>query len=164
VRRGERVIARARALARVGDDAPAEVQLWPATAASTRPAPPRPRPPAPPPPTAWPWVFGGVGLAGLAGAGVLFALRQGVESELDEACEAFCPSRERGAIERSNRLGGAALLALSAGVVSLGAGVTLWAFERQGAPSASASAPAWRVRASLVPLAGGAGAGLGGRF
>lgn len=161
VRRGGRVLARARALSRVGDEAPAEVQLSLATVASARPLPPRPRPPEPPSHTAWPWIFGGLGVAGLAGAGALFALRQGAESDLNDACDAYCPSRERDAIDRSNRLGSAALLALSAGVVGLGAGVTLWAYERQGTPAATAS---WRVRASFGPVAGSAGAGLVGQF
>ncbi|HEU4411327.1 MAG TPA: hypothetical protein VFS43_39110 [Polyangiaceae bacterium] len=161
VRRGDRVLAHARALARVGDEAPAEVQLAPPAVAAARPRPAPPPPPPPPPPTPWPWVFGGAGLAGLAGAGVLFALRQGVEGDLEEACDTYCPSRERGAVARSNRLGGAALLAATAGVAGLGAGVTLWAFERQEAAGATAS---WRVRATVGPVAGGAGAGLSGRF
>lgn len=163
VRRGERVVARAQALARAGDEPPPVQQLAvPATTLTARAPLPPARSAPPPERTAWPWVFGGIGAAGLATAGLLFGLRQGAEGELDQACDVWCHSRERATVERSNRLGSGALLALSSGVAGLAAGVTLWAFESQsGAPRTGAS---WRVRSTVGALGGGAGLGFQGHF
>jgi hypothetical protein len=166
VRRGERVVAQARVLARAGDEPPpVQPMTLPAATAPARAPLPSPAPVAtstPPERTAWPWVFGGIGVAGLATAGLLFVLRQDAEGDLDRACDVWCHSRERSTIERSNRLGSGALLALSSGVAGLAAGVTLWAFESQStAPRAGAG---WRVRGTVGALGGGAGLGLQGHF
>ena len=105
--------------------------------------------------SAWPWVLGGVGVAGLAGAGTFFALRQGVQGDLEKACaEGECPDHRRDDLRRGNLYGTASIVSLGVGVAaSAGLAVYLLTLRR--------SAP---VSGAVVPLAGGAAATLSGSF
>jgi hypothetical protein len=111
-------------------------------------------------PSALPWVFFGVGAAGLVGAGVFFGLRQGLESDLDELCRTDCPPRARSDVDRANRYGTLSLVSLGVGAASVGIGTFLLL---RGSPSPSSSA----TRANgltATPTAGGLALGWRGSF
>jgi hypothetical protein len=157
VRQGLRVVARASA--RVAAEARAEVQLKPV--AEPVAAPPSRLPTEPPPvvirprPSAWPWVLGGTAVAGLAGAGVFWTLRQSERSDLAGACfDKRCPEREGDAVERGRTL--TTLSAISLGVgVAAGAGLTAYLLTpRRALP----------VTGAVAPLPGGGVMSLWGSF
>ncbi len=116
-------------------------------------------------PSAWPWVFGGVGVAGLIGAGAFFSLYRGEQGELDDACAPDKSCRgQQASIDRSKRYSALSLVSLGVGV---GAGVGLYFSLASRRPQSEALDG--RARASLwggvSPLAGGGAAALaGGRF
>jgi len=75
------------------------------------PAPPPPTPPSEERPTKasdagpgpWPWIIGGVGVAALAGGGLMYVLRQGTIDDLASVCgpdRAQCPEDKRDLAER----------------------------------------------------------------
>jgi hypothetical protein len=154
---GPRVLSRGRA--RIEPGGRSEVRLTPV--AEPAPSPPPPGPAIPPPitvrprPSAWPWVLGGVGVAGLAGAGAFWALRQGERSDLGAACfEKRCPERESESVDRGRTL--TVLSAASLGVgVAAGAGLATYLLTPRRAPP---------VAGAVVPLVGGAAATIGGTF
>ena len=66
-----------------------------------------------------PYVIGGVGVASLIGSGVLFALRQGALSDLENKCgpdRKACPSSARGEVDNLKLYNTAAQVALGVGV------------------------------------------------
>jgi hypothetical protein len=159
VREGPRVVARGRT--RVEPGGRSEARLMPIT--SPAPEPPQPRPPfhEPPPVTvrprasAWPWVIGGVGFAGFAGAGIFWGLRSSERSDLERVCDGRdCPPGQEGSTDRVNTYRTLAVASLGVGVA--GTGLAAYLFARRRAP-----AP---VSGALVPLAGGAAVGVVGRF
>lgn len=114
-----------------------------------------------PPRTAWPWVLGGVGVVGLAGAGVFYALRRGEERDLDDLCTVPCPPRAGDTIDRSNRYGTLSVVSLGVGAAALAGSAVLFVYEGSKRERL-ASGP--RFVGALHPLAGGAAASLGGSF
>jgi hypothetical protein len=127
--------------------------------------------------TAWPWVLGGVGVAGLAGAGVLYGLRSGQESDLDDLCTLPCPTRARDTLDRSNLYGTLSFVSLSVGIAALTGSAALFVYEGArrerlaagpGAPGAAQARNVGSTRPQLVgaisPLAGGAAATISGSF
>lgn len=160
VRDGPRVIARGRT--RVEPGGRSEAQLTPV--ASPPPEPPATRPPFHEPPpvvvrsraSAWPWVLGGVGVAGLAGAGIFWRLRSGARSDLERVCDGrTCPPGQEGAADRVNTYRTLSAVSLGVGVAA-GAGLTAYLLAPR-----RASAP---VSGAVVPLAGGGAVGVVGRF
>jgi hypothetical protein len=160
VRDGPRVLARGRTRIEPGGRSSATmmpVAEPPPAPATTTQAPYHDPPPITvrPKASAWPWVLGGVGGAGLAGAGVFWGLRQGERSDLHRACDgAVCPKVQRNAIERGDRY--TTLTAVSLGIgVAAGAGLAVYLLTPRRPP---------RVSGAVVPLAGGAAAVFGGSF
>ncbi|HEU4534877.1 MAG TPA: hypothetical protein VFS00_12195 [Polyangiaceae bacterium] len=89
LRRDGKTVARTKAQVMPG--AWVDVRLDPASEPPPAPAPARFSYAPPPAPAAregspWPWVFGGVGAAGLIGAGAFFALYRGEQGDLNDAC------------------------------------------------------------------------------
>lgn len=158
VRRGDRVVARARVAVEAGGRA--EARLEPVVEAA--PAPPPGRMPSEPPATvvrprasAWPWVLGGVGVAGLAGAGVFWGLRSSARADLDGACAGrACLPSERGAADRASHYRTLSAVSLGVGVAA-GAGLAAYLLTPGKRPP---------VSGAVVPVAGGAAVGVGGSF
>ncbi len=78
-----------------------------------------------------PYVIGGVGVASLIGAGVLFGLRQSTLSDLESKCgegRQSCPSSARGEVSNLSVYNTTAQVALGVGVVGVGTavGILLW--------------------------------------
>jgi hypothetical protein len=74
------------------------------------------------------WIAGGVGIAGLATAGVFWVLRGGTIRDLDDMCAGkTCPPRAQDTIDRGRLYTGVAEAGLAVGVVGLavGAGILL---------------------------------------
>jgi hypothetical protein len=113
--------------------------------------------------SALPWVFGGIGAAGLVGAGVFLALRQDAKSELKDACQqGTCPPPRADTIDRGNLYGTLSLVSLGVGLV--GAGLATYVVLDAPSSSRSARAPALRWVGGVQPIAGGMAAGLAGSF
>jgi hypothetical protein len=160
VRDGPRVLARGRTRIEPGGRSSATmmpVAEPPPAPATTTQAPYHDAPPitVQPKASAWPWVLGGVGVAGLAGAGTFFALRQGVKGNLEKACaEGDCLDNQRDDLRRGNRYGTLSVVSLGVGIAA-GAGLTAYLLTSRRPP---------RVSGALVPLAGGAAATISGSF
>ena len=98
-----------------------------------------------PPPTpnrTIPYVVGGVGIGTLAGAGVLFALRQATQAQLDKDCpdKNQCGSSNKGTYERLKTYNLATPIVALVGVAAVGTAVTLILLEKK--PKAKSAAPA----------------------
>ncbi|MEP7051988.1 MAG: PEGA domain-containing protein [Pseudomonadota bacterium] len=109
-----------------------------------------------------PYVIGGVGLASLVGAGVLFGLRQSALSDLESKCGAArqsCPQSARGEVSNLSLYNTTAQIALGVGVVGVGTAVGLLIWQKKH-PLQSASGM------MFVPSAPNALAGVSwaGRF
>jgi hypothetical protein len=165
VRSGDKVLARGEGT--VTATGVASVRLV------AEPPPPRPAAPAEPPrappsivverSSALPWALGGVGVAGVVGAGVLFALRQDIKGGLGDVCrDGKCPSPEDDRIARGELYGALSLLSLGLGIAGLGAATYVFLDEKATAGSASSRRPL--IRATAAPLEGGGFVGLSGRF
>jgi hypothetical protein len=124
--------------------------------------PPHVVPPPAPRRSGWPWVVGGVGAAGLVGAGVFYALRQGKESDLDKLCGADpCPSRVRDDIDRSKLYGTLSVVSLGVGVAGVATSAVLFLTENKRRDAAGS---ALRVHGFVLPQPGGGAAVLVGSF
>jgi hypothetical protein len=157
VRDGPRVLARGRA--RIEPKGHSEAIMMPVAEA----APPLSQSPShdPPPITvrpkasAWPWVLGGVGVAGLAGAGVFYALRSGELRDLERSCYGrACIPDQQGAVDRAGRYGTLSVASLGVGFAA-SAGLVTYLVMAKREP---------RVMGGFLPVAGGAAVSLGGRF
>lgn len=172
LRSGERVLGAARQS--VGAGPTAEIRFAPASAGGAsvgggfdeRPPPsltddegPRPGPTRSS--SALPWVFGGIGVAGLVAAGVFLAQERSASSDLDRLCADQCPNRAQDAIDKSKLYGTLWPVALGVGVAGLGAGA--YFLLKPNEKPAAAQAP-WRMVGTFQPIAGGAAAGVSGRF
>lgn len=114
--------------------------------------------------SAWPWVFGGVGVAGMVGAGAFFALYRGEQGDLNDACtpDKRCRGQQE-AIDRSKLYSTLSLVSLGVGV---GAGVGLYfSLASPRSPEVAGAARSGNLWGGVTPLAnGGAAALAGGRF
>jgi hypothetical protein len=83
-----------------------------------------------------PYVVGGIGIATLAGAGVLFALRQATKSELEHACpdRNACPESNRDTYNRLKAYNVATPIVAAVGVVEIGVAAALIVFEKKPKP------------------------------
>jgi hypothetical protein len=156
VRQGQRVVARART--RVASGARAEARLEAVAAPELPAARPVNGPPGVvirPRPSAWPWVLGGVAVAGMGGAGAFWAFRADAKSDAEGQCDGrVCPESQRNAVERADRYG--TFSAVSFGV-GLGAGVGLATYLLLAKREP-------KFVGTVVPVAGGAAVSVGGRF
>lgn len=76
--------------------------------------------------SALPWIVGGIGVAGLATSGVLFAMRGSAVSDLEQHCVgSVCPSSQGDTIDRANRFGTFSAIALGVGVAGIGTSIFL---------------------------------------
>ncbi len=167
LRREGKVLEKARA--RVTARASGEARLEPAVVAPLpRPAPRpvrvRPEPNVNNARAVWPWVLGGVGVAGLVGAGAFYALYRGEQGELDDTCAPDKSCRgQQGAIDRSRLYSSLSLASIGVGV---GAGVgayVVWRSSARRETTGSWAAP--RAWAGVAPLGlGGAAAFVRGEF
>jgi len=89
-----------------------------------------------PPPTpnrTIPYVVGGVGIGTLAGAGVLFALRQATQAQLDKDCpdKNHCGSSNKGTYNRLKTYNVATPIVAGVGLAAVGVAVTLILLEKK---------------------------------
>ncbi|HEU4532753.1 MAG TPA: hypothetical protein VFS00_01500 [Polyangiaceae bacterium] len=157
VRQGSRVVARGRAsVLPVGrTEARLDAVVTPATPTATPPDHDPPPIVVRPKASTWPWVLGGVGVAGLAGAGALWGLRRGELNGLDDDCYGrACPRRQREAVDRADRYGTFAAVSLGVGLAA-GASLATYLVVAKRTP---------RMVGTFVPVAGGAAFGVEGRF
>ncbi|MCU0686474.1 MAG: hypothetical protein MUF34_30215 [Polyangiaceae bacterium] len=169
LRQGEKVLARGRGVVLARESRQVELEAVEASPVAAAP-PTNPVIDAPPPlltkrgPSPWAWVTGGVGVAGLAGAGVLFALRQSAESDLNDQCSSKdnCPETARDTLDRSNLYGTLAPISLGVGVLGLSA--SAYFFMRPQPTRTMAAPPRIRITGGAAPLAGGGAAFLFGSF
>jgi hypothetical protein len=115
--------------------------------------------------SALPWVFGGVGIAGLGGAALFFALRRGEQNDLERVCpQSTCPSSQRDATDRAGLYGTLSLASLGVGAVGVGLATYTW-LRTPRASAAGVTEPPTFVGVSVTPLSGGgASASVAGRF
>lgn len=159
LRRGDRVLARVRTRVEPGGRSEAKlVQVL-------EPSPPPTAPPAPnhgptpvvvrPAPSAWPWVLGGASFAGLAGAGLFWAMRSSERTDLGAACAGRdCLEGQRDAVERADLYGTLSLVSFGASVAA-GAGLATYFLTARRQP---------RVVGGVMPIASGAAVFVGGAF
>lgn len=80
-------------------------------------------------PGALPWIFGGLGVAALAGSGAMFLLRQGTIKDLEGMCGAngtSCPERARDTFDKGRTYNTYGNILLAVGAVSLATSVVLF--------------------------------------
>lgn len=88
-----------------------------------------------------PYVIGGVGVASLIGAGVLFSMRQSTLHKLEDQCgpnHDACPSSAAGDYSNLKLYNVTSQVALGVGVVCVGTAVTMLVLQKKHAPAASA--------------------------
>lgn len=82
-----------------------------------------------------PWVVGGVGVAGLIGAGTFYVLRKGAESDLDDTCRGtVCPKSIEDTQNKGELYTTLSLVSLGVGVVGLGVATYLFVSAPKGGP------------------------------
>jgi hypothetical protein len=108
-----------------------------------------------------PWTLGGVGVAGLATAGVFLALRQQKVGDLADACgeTGACPSSARAIYDDGRQYTLLANVSGGVGLVALGAGAVLW-FVRPKGNGAASTLAAPPLRVMVLP----SGLGVSGTF
>jgi tetratricopeptide (TPR) repeat protein len=97
-----------------------------------------------------PWVFGSVGVAGLAASGAFYLLRSGAKSDLEEGCNGnVCPESLEDKKKNGELYGTLSLVSLGVGVVGIGVATYLLV----SAPSSgSTTASAGRNGPVFVPI------------
>lgn len=109
-----------------------------------------------------PYVIGGVGIASLIGAGVLFSMRQSTLHDLEDQCgpnHDACPSSAAGDYSNLKLYNVTSQVALGVGVACVGTAVTMLVLQRKHAPASTAAM-------TLLPSAPNSLAGVSwaGRF
>ncbi|RYZ04447.1 MAG: PEGA domain-containing protein [Myxococcales bacterium] len=120
-----------------------------------------------PPSKVVPYVIGGVGVASLVGAGVLFGLRQGALSDLEKSCptRTDCPTSKQSRYDDLKFYHYGSQVALGAGVVALGtAGALLFFQSRKKEPQPQTSARLMVLPTIPVQASEPFGAALRGAF
>ena len=132
-----------------------------ATATVTETAPPPP--PPPPPPSKLPaFVAGGVGVASLIGAGVMYGMRAGALGSFAELCPTdkyppdstgvqHCPVAAQGARDDAQTFTLGAGVLLGVGIAALGGAGAYWYFT-QRKPTAPTGKPAPSIGVSVSPV------------
>lgn len=128
----------------------------PPEAKTAPPPPPPPRPPPPPPPALPPrlpaYIAGGVGLAALAGAGVLFGLREAAFSDVRASCSdegTACDPAMQSRFEQGKDYTTAAAVLGGVGAAGLAAAGVLWVVLKP------AEAPPEAAAIRIAPAIGG---------
>jgi len=105
-----------------------------------------------------PYVVGGAGVGALAGAGVLLALRQATNAQLEKDCpnKDACPDSNRGTYKRLKAYNVATPIVAGVGVAAVGAAAALILFEKKPPPKETEERESFRV----LPSAPGAFAGV----
>ncbi len=105
-----------------------------------------------------PYIVGGVGIATLASAGVLFALRQATQAELEKACpdRHACPESNRDTYNRLKAYNVATPIVAAVGIAEIGVAATLILLEKKPQPKMEPE----QTGLSIKPEAPGALAGL----
>jgi len=107
-----------------------------------------------------PWIVGGVGVAGLAGATVFYVLRNGAKSDLDSACRgSVCPKSLEDRQNQGQLYTTLSLVSLGVGVVGLGVATYLLVTDSAGSPRTQAFVPV-----DFSPLPHGASVTARARF
>ncbi len=132
--------------------------------------PPPPKDPPPDPGTSsgvgpLPWIFGGLGVAALAGGGAMFLLRQGTIKDLEDMCgptRTSCPESARSTFDKGRTYTTYGNILLGVGAVSLATAVVLFIV----APSPSAREPkaASKPAFSFSVAPGSVGVSFAGAF
>jgi hypothetical protein len=132
--------------------------------------PPKEEPATPEPtdashgPGALPWVFGGIGVAALAGGGVFYLMRQSTISDLEAACgpdKTQCPEDKRSTYDKGKTYTTVGNILLGVGVVGVATAVVILVASPSGSSDKKAS------NKPSVALGGGpgdVGLGLVGQF
>jgi hypothetical protein len=105
-----------------------------------------------------PYIIGGIGIGTLAASGVLFALRQATQAELEKACpdRHHCPESNRDTYNRLKAYNVATPIVAAVGAVELGVAATLILLEKKPQPKLEPEKSGLVVR----PAAPGALAGV----
>ena len=107
-----------------------------------------------------PWVIGGVGVAGLIGAGTFYALRAGAKSDLEEGCRGdTCPASLEDTQKKGELYSTLSVVSLGVGVVGIGVATYLLvsAPASPAPPSASGRGGQWFVPVDVAALPHGGG-------
>ena len=97
----------------------------------------------------WPWVFGSVGVVGLAAAGAFYGLRAGAKKDLEEGCNGnVCPASLEDTQKNGELYSTLSVVSLGVGIVGFGMATY---FLVSGSPS-SGSATALAPRRVFVPV------------
>ncbi|HEX7670442.1 MAG TPA: hypothetical protein VF395_12690 [Polyangiaceae bacterium] len=117
--------------------------------------------------SALPWIVGGVGVAGLAGAGIFYALRAGAKSDLDNGCRgSVCPESLHSTQDSGKTYSTLTMVSLGVGVV--GVGVATYLFVKGDSGGAKSGAETARYLAlppvDVTSLPGGGGVTVRARF
>lgn len=111
-----------------------------------------------------PYVVGGAGIGALAGAGVIFALRQATSAQLQKDCpnKDACPESNRGTYNRLKAYSVASPIVAGVGLAAVGTAAALILFEKKPLPKETEERESLRI----LPSAPGAFAGVSvdGRF
>jgi hypothetical protein len=108
------------------------------------------------------WVVGGIGAAALVGSGITFLVRNGAESDVDEACPSHqnCPRSIESTVDTGKTMSTLTSILFPVGLVGLGAGVVLVLTSQPKRTEPGPPPSARHIR--ITPLLGGLG--VGGRF
>jgi hypothetical protein len=133
-------------------------------------SPPKDEAPTPEPtdashgPGALPWIFGGIGVAALAGGGVFYLMRQSTISDLESACgpdKTQCPEDKRSTYDKGKTYTTVGNVLLGVGVVGVATAVVILVASPSGSTEKKAA------NKPSVAVGGGPGdigIGLVGRF
>jgi hypothetical protein len=95
----------------------------------------------------WPYVVGGVGVAGIVGAGVFYYIRQDARQTLEEGCvNGICPERLRTVQQRGDRASTAMPIALAVGMLGLGIGGFGLLISDRSPEKQAAALPNWSIQ------------------
>ncbi|MGZ3418451.1 MAG: hypothetical protein ACXVEF_42355 [Polyangiales bacterium] len=146
-----------------------EVTFAPAAKVEKPPPPPKEEPPKEEPtegshgPGALPWIFGGIGVAALAGGGIFYGLRQSTISDLEGACgpdRNQCPEDKKSTYDRGKTYTTVGNILLGVGVVGVATAVVILV----ASPSKSGDKKSASAAVTLGGGPGNIGLGLIGRF
>jgi hypothetical protein len=116
--------------------------------------------------SALPWIVGGVGVAGLAGAGVFYALRASAKSDLDGTCRGdVCPQSLESTQSKGKTYSTLTVVSLGVGVVGIGVATYLFVKGSGGGAKSGGETAGLFVPVDVTALPHGGGAvTVRGRF
>lgn len=126
-------------------------------------------------PGALPWIFGGIGVAALAGSGVFYALRQSTISDLESVCgpdRTQCPDDKRDVADKGKTYTTVGNVLLGVGIVGVATSIVFFVVSPSSSKTTSSmnapktqtahrsSSPTFAIGTGPTPL----GIGLSGAF